>query len=304
MNGFYGKQYQEKGLSFRDFVFQNKGKDKETFPEATDKEVFEATSSEDSGAIVLGNRWISLASAEDGAANGCVLFHGAPGGTASVMNTISGTKALTDEEVAQLKKEGKQLHFGQGVVFEKFEYDKAGHVIQKENDLWLMPSAPAVDLADKLQVDIEELQEVVGIGENPLETSLVPRVEKLEEDKADADVVAQIREDLDEVSEAATALRKDFGSLSNMGVYGNTNLVKVLGNVYNLKSDWNSSKDTVFGTIGRMDDLALDENATSIVDAINKVLAAVSACENSINTINIALEGLDSRLTALEKTQI
>lgn len=299
MSGFYGKQYQEKGLSFRDFVFQNSGKDKETFPEATDKEVFEATSSEDSGAIVLGNRWISLAGAEDGSTNGCVLFHNAPGGTTSVVNTVSGTKTLTDEEVANLKKENKQLHFGQGIVFVKFEYDKAGHVVRKEEDLWLMPSAPAVDLADQLQVDIEELQEVVGIGDAASDTSLIPRVEKLETSKAETEVVEEIRDDLDAVTEAAENLRKDLGTLGDMGVYG-TSLIKTLGNVYNLKSEWNNSKDTVFGVMGKLDNLKLEETATSLVDAINKVIDAITTCENSINTINIAIEGLDNRLKTLE----
>lgn len=299
---FYGKQFYEKGLSFRNLVFKNSGKDKETYPDAVDKKVFEATSSEDQGAIELGNRWIQIAGAEKGEANGVRLFHAPPGGTATVLNTVSSTKSLTDEEIAELKKENKQLHFGQGVVFEAFEYDKAGHIIRKNEDMWLMPSAPAVDLADKVQADIEELQEVVGIGDNIPDTALVPRVSELEESKANTSTVEEIREDLDDVIESNATLRKEFGTLGNMGVYGDTNLIKVLGNVYNLKGKWDSN-DTVFGVIGKLDDLKLEETSKSIVDAINKVVAAVQACENSINTINIALEGLDERLKLLEAQQ-
>lgn len=299
---FYGKQFYEKGLSFRNLVFKNSGKDKESYPEAIDKKVFEATSSEDQGAIELGNRWIQIAGAEKGEANGVRLYHAPPGGTSTVLNTVSSTKTLTEEEATNLKKENKQLHFGQGVVFESFKYDKAGHIIDKSEDVWLMPSAPAVDLADKIQADIEELQEVVGAGDNAPDTALVPRVAELEENKADTETVDEIRKDLDTVIESDKTLRKEFGSLGNMGVYGDTSLIKTLGNVYNLKSKWDNN-DTVFGAIGKLDDLALEEKAKSLVDAINKVVEAINTCENSINTINVAIEGLDTRLKALEEAQ-
>lgn len=296
---FYGKIYQEKGLSFRDIIFENTGKNKETFPTSTDKEVFEATSAEDSGKIAIGNRWLSIGGAEDGYPNGLVLFHNKPGGTSSAYSTVSSTKALTDDEVATLKKEGKQLHFGQGVVFENFEYDKAGHIIKTSEDVWLMPSAPSIDLADQLQADIEELQIAVGLGNLSTEESLNPRVEKLEENKAEADVVEKMDETLTEVKAAAEKLRADLGELGNLGVYNPANLVSVLGNVWNLKSNWNQDSDNFVNYLGKIADLKAGE-VNSLVEGINQVYELLQNLENSMNTANIAIEGLDARLKTIE----
>lgn len=302
MSGFYGKFYQEKGLSFRDFIFRNSGKNKETFPAISDQEVFEATSAEDSGAIVLGNRWISLSSAEDGAANGLVLFHNSPGGSTTPYSTVSGVKTLTDEEVAALKTAGKQLHFGQGVVFENFTYDKAGHVVARQEDTWLMPSAPAVDFADQIQTSVEELQQIVGVGDNPDEATLVPRVEWLEKSTVTSDVVKELAESLDGNIANTEKLRTDLGYLGNMGIIENADvtLVDAIGSVYGLKSKWSQDSDTIIGCIGKLDDLTDQTNNSSLVAVINALAAEVEQLRTDLGVANIAIEALKDKIDMME----
>lgn len=321
---FYGKFYQEMGNAFRNFLFGNKDKKGEAFPKDTNVVndiMFEAGTSEDQGSVLSGNRWIQMAKPADGTTNGVEIYHGAPGGSTTTFSNISNIREFkTNEELKEkdkLIKDGKYLNFGYGVTFDSFTYDKAGHLVKTDSQEYVLPESPELNLGVILTNQVEELQEYVGLplpqGEEQPKENILTRLDGLEEtEEITMEMKAQVQggffgegenkkeypgllNDVDALQEQMRAIQKDVGDVALMGIYSEERgIAEVFGNIWNLstKSAWGDSA-TIVELIGNLDEM--NTTATSLVEAINELA-------KSISTINVAIDGLEARVLALENS--
>lgn len=182
---FYGKVYQSLVNGWKGFKFVNKGKATEDLHELTQNEdeiMFDAQTTHDIGQMRTGNQWIQFA--KDPNANVVNFYHGpAQSKTPQVIHTLkAASRELEAQDRATLIRAGKQIKFGDGIVFNQINYDKAGHIINDTEEVFVMPDAPPVV---EISQDIEELQSVVGVPlsdeAEPNPRTVLVRLERLDE---------------------------------------------------------------------------------------------------------------------------
>lgn len=319
---FYGNVFYEFERLFFKFKFLNSDNDNVEIEPADSVNGTEATERWDTLHIDAGNRWIKMASMDEGSTRkGVTIFHAAAGGDTTYEKDIISPIMLEEGENSDIQLDNNQAFEVPTVV-----YDNAGHIVSMDTKIYQLPDNSLTEYfedgaeANGFQVDSstdmsDEDYTILAPGEKVVvdclkltSNGIVESIDKkyfkmpasdAEKDFTDLkDRMEIVEETLEEIPETYASLQLT-GSIDDLynesGVIADdnkfTSLTAAMG-------DLETSKNTVTGS-------QMLAQSMPIADQIIKVYELASgvnqALGNRISTMDARIEELEKKIKELSE---
>lgn len=309
---FYGKIYNSIGNAFRRLKFTNENQSNKDVLKNTalsNSFMLEAQTANDHTTIGAGNRWLGMVN-QDGT---CLIYHLAAGTQYDSINIINDIEKNSEYD--------ELIDFGDIITIQSPAYDEAGHltgVVSKKYKLQEVPEVTEViEAVESIKVINEVLGLPLGEGEELPEDTLLNRMTSTEATNADqgdrittlenvTDVVLGLSIDKESGQITSTLVNRvedletSMGDLEDIGMLpdGDMSVAAILGDFTEVSGGRKSLADI----LGNLDhEVGENKNFAEELGTLQKTMSLVV---KQLDTIDLTLESINERLTALETPDI